>query len=588
MPLLSLFERLVIPLAAWLAVAAYTGSQLDPAGRAEGSLLGVLIASIVAAIAAIGSRTPGSRTSPELAATALLATAVVWIAYQGPSRGAVVSLILGLGLGVSTVRALFDNRGRWRVEDRLDPGISVPLAFGYQCLMRCDLLLPPLLEARTLVSLLVLPMLAGGSISVLASRFGTRRAVLAGGLVVVLAPGWTLTSTFALTALAAGTLVTDGAKPSALRWIAIAGLVLLPLWNLPKGLLLLLAALAVTGQAFAPMPLLTVAAALVAIMSPQLQSPMVALRTWAGAVLLVPAAIMAPAAGRWQMRLGAILALAAALVSSYSEAMAAGVALAALGTPIRGAVATLQRAWCATLVIGTALISAYPWVRQEPRQDLLELLGWHTEAIALLVVVTAVVGLGLLLELGRRFEPRWTPQPGVVAGLLLAIALLLSQGNLRFTLRQGIAPTEVLVNSYGPIALDATTDTWQVTVSESSGSEPPIVALAVDSHLTRSGQLIPGSAVATVELLGDGDQVLAGWPLRTGQETGEWSSARDDVVAPPHWMTRVASEGTFFARSYRAHFETTRPMPVSRLRIRRAEDLPPETALSIVRLEIRR
>ncbi len=584
-----------MPLAVWLAVAAYTSSQLDPAGKAEGAFLGFLIAGVVAAIAAIGSRTPGRRTSPELALTALLSTATVWIAYQGPSRGAVVSVILVLGLGLSTARALFDGGGRWRLVDRLDPGISVPIALGCQWLMRGDLLLAPLLETRSLVSLLILPMVAGGSISVLASRFGVQRAVLAGGLVVVLAPGWTLTSTFAVAALAAGTLIADRNKSSVLRWGAVAGLVLLPLWSLPKGLLMVLAAIATTGLAIAPLPLLTIAAALVAIMSPQMQSPRSALHAWAGgAVLLVPAAIMAPADGRGQMRLGAILALAAALISPHQDAMAAGVAVAALGTPIGGAVATLQRAWCATLVIGTALLSAYPWVRRDPLEDLMALFGWHTEAFAVLMVVSGVVGLGLLLDLWRRTSPRWAPRPGILAAVLLAIALLLGNGVLDISSvsHRGFAPTDVPINSYSPVNLDAAATTWQKTFSESPITTQTIAGLTIagltiDSHLIRGSQLIPGTTVATVELLGPKGEILAEWPLRANAETGEWSSARDDLVAPSHWITRVAPEGTFFARSYRARFEPAKPLEAVRLRIRRAADLPQKTELRIVRLEIR-
>ena len=55
--------------------------------------------------------------------------------------------------------------------------------------------------------------------------------------------------------------------------------------------------------------------------------------------------------------------------------MAAGVAVAAVAAPDKGAAATLQRAWCGVLVIGTTLLAAYPWIREDPRGDLLELLG---------------------------------------------------------------------------------------------------------------------------------------------------------------------------------------------------------------------
>ena len=578
MPALPEPERVAIPLVAYLALAGFAWTQTDLAGHAESRFLALSITGLLAVIAALGVRGRRGRTAPELAMTALLATAAVWIAYQGPSRGAVVSLILVVGLVASAARSLLDEPGRLRDEDRLDPGIAVALALGLQLLMRGDLLLAPLLEPRTLVSLLLLPVAAGWAVTLLAVRFGTQRALLAGGVAVVLAPGWTVTSTLAICAIAAGVLIADKDRSKVLRWGAVAALALMPWWSFAKGLLFGVAGLSMVGLSLATTPLLLVAAALVAVKSPLAQVPIEAIRHWLGAVLLIPAAAVAPAGGRFLVRLGAILALASALVSRVPETMAAGFALAALGMPTAGTVATLQRTWSVIAVTGVALLSAYPWVRLDPLGDLIAALGWNSDVVALLKLLALVVGVGLLVDRLRQVVPRRMLMPVPVACLLLAGPLAWSAG-----------PSSVVVNSYNPVVLDESADLWQADVPRL-----PVLGLVIDSHLTRGAALAPGKPVAVVELLGGGGQVLAEWPLRAGLETGEWAAARADLagqagfVAPEPWISSVAPGGDFFAHRYRARFATRKGPPVARLSIRRDPKLPQGTVLSIYRVELRR
>ncbi len=571
---LSGIERYAVPLAAFFALAAFTATQADPAGRAESAFLTLLTCGVLAVVAALGGR---SRGRGELEATALLATAAIWIAYQGPSRGAVVSVILVAGLTVAAARALLDGAGRLRPAGAVEPGVTVPLALGLQLLTRGDLLLAEPLAARTLVSLLVLPGLAGIAVTVLAGGFGARRALVAGGLAAVLAPGWTLTSTFALGALAAGTVAADPRRSAVLRASTLAALALLPLWSLPKGMLFAAGAIGLAVLPRAALPV-CLAVAGVAVLSPQPHVPLEALRLALGALLLVPSAVVPPAGGRWPVALGAILVVAAALVSPAPEAMAAGVAAAALGAPVAGAAASLQRAWCAVLVVGTAVLGAYPWARDDPRGDLLALLGWRDEAAAFAALAVLVAGLGWLLDRARPLAPRWTPRPAPLACLLAAAALVRSAG-----------PTAVLVDSYAPARLGAEAPAWQATF------EPRTISgLAIDSHLAGGTDLEPGTPVAVVELFDADGVVVDTWTLEAGTHTAEWAASRADLAgrpgasAPAPFVATVAPDGRFLARRFRARFEPPAPRAAGGAGIRRAAGLPAQTELSIYRLELRR
>lgn len=575
-PPLAVLERAVVPIAAYLALAAFTSTQVDTVGRAEGAFLALFTAGLLAVIAAlaVGARHRGR--SGELSWTALLAVAAVWIAYQGPSRGAVVSAVLLAGLTVSAVRSLLAEDGAWHRDGRLGLGAAAALALGLQLATRCDLLLAPLLAPRTLVSLLALPVAAGWAVSLLSARFGARRALFAGGSAALLAPGWTVTSTLALGALAAGVVIADRDRPKALRWGTAALVALLPWWSFAKGLLFAVAGLSMLGLSLTAAPLLLVAVALVAVKSPLAQVPLAAIREWVGAVVLVPAALVAPPDGRFRVRLGGLLALAAALVSGVPEAMAAGIALAALGMPTAGAVATLQGAWSAVAVIGVALLSAYPWVRQDPIGDLTGLLGASSEPVALLTVLAGVVGLGLLTDRLPPLVPRQWLHP-------LPLACLLALGPMA----QSLGPSTLLVDSYGPVVLAGGSLPWRAEL------DGPVKTVVIDSHLTRGATLVPGRSVAAVQLVDGTGVVRAEWTLRAGLDTGEWAASRadlasrDDVVAPPPWISSVAPGGDFFAHRYRARFTVSAGLPGTRLVIERDPELPAEVVLSIYRVELR-
>jgi hypothetical protein len=81
------------------------------------------------------------------------------------------------------------------------------------------------------------------------------------------------------------------------------------------------------------------------------------------------------------------------------------------------------------------------------------------------------------------------------------------------------------------------------------------------------------------------------WVLRSGEGTGEWAIRRPDVArtgakAPRPWISWVA--GDFLAQRYRSQWVLERPERASSLRIERAPGVPPELAVAVYQLEIRR
>ena len=265
--------------------------------------------------------------------------------------------------------------------------------------------------------------------------------------------------------------------------------------------------------------------------------------------------------------------------------MAVGVSLAAFATPTEGAAATLQRAWCGTLVIGTTLLAAYPWVREDPRGDLLALLGFSNEVSALLTLLFLIAGLGFAIDYLRDTIPTPMRKPALLACLLLGFGIA----------RQvmSVSGTTVLVNSYDPAALTVENGSWQRSFPcrntlRRGPRQPPGWGVPIGS----------ATEAAIIELQADDGTVLAEWPLRVGHETGEWAASRPDLAghigfkAPAPWISWVAPDGGFFAHRFRSRFTLppgdTPPVKASRIRIRRGDELPPETRLSIYRLELRR
>ncbi len=568
-------SRWLVPLVAWAAIRGMSATQSDPSARAEAELLGFLCAAVLVAAAALATFCGRGRSAPELGWVALLATAAVWTGHLGPSRSAVVTALLVVCLAAAARRAWRSTAREHSPGGPLPPGLTVPVAMGLQLLTRCDLLLPPLLEARTLVSLLLLPALAGVSLSVLGARFGARRAALAGAAAVVAAPGWNVTVTLGLLALAVGVLAADRRLPKAARWGCGLLLVLLPLWRPALGSLFALggAALVMPPRR---RPWGLAAGALVALVAPAVQGPAAAIGLWLGGLALLPALLAAPADGRARAIHGVALALLAARLHDAPEALTAGLALAALGAPADGTAGALQRLWCGVAVTGTSLLAVYPWVRQTPLADLWALFGLPAGAAARLGVLAVGVALAVLWDrrrpAGTRRRPAWA-----LGGLLFAGAVA------------GASPSAVLLHSYQAVTLQAQQTRWI-----RSFDEQPVAAVVLDTNLVRGVELAPETPVAEVRLVDASRTLLESWTLRAGTETAEWAAARPDIAARPGfaaprpWLSRLAPDGTFFARLFRARFQVSPPRPAVSLVIQRSPELPAEVELVVYRVEIRR
>jgi hypothetical protein len=445
--------RALVPVAALAAVAAYGGHEQDPAAAAEASYLGLLIAALLATVAALAPL-----PAAELGLGAVVVTAAFWALPPGPLRGAAVALLLlaawaialgrrlagggpeaatgyrygedregekawGASLGRqpagddpegATGRVLGDEesaggtregdpergaRERWR-EARAALAFWLPLAFGAQVLLRGELLFLPEMRWRSLAALLVLPAAGGAALAILARRHGVGRALTAAAAALVLAPGWTVTSTLALAALAAGSWLASVPNLLPLQKFAAATVLISPLlWQPRAGWVAAAAALVLwlpgasrwlqprlrhgerdgepsarrARRLLVPPVLLALAGLLILVGLLVWRTPGIApVPSLCWLALVVPGALL-PA--RPRLALGALLLAMLTPWVPDRSALAAPLALAALALPAGGPAAAPQRVWSAALAGGTALLASYPWLRADPLAAALALLG---------------------------------------------------------------------------------------------------------------------------------------------------------------------------------------------------------------------
>lgn len=183
----------LLPLALALGTAAgclaMAVSQADPTESAEGRLLTLLAAGVVAC-AAFAAQLGGGKWMALPAGGSLLALTCLWLLHQGPQRGASVVLVLTVTLAAGLARS-------WT---RVEAGAwgtclawTTSLAVGVQLLVRPDLLLPARVSAgglfgRLWVEGVALPALFGIGLGLLAASLG-RPALLAGVAILLAGPG---------------------------------------------------------------------------------------------------------------------------------------------------------------------------------------------------------------------------------------------------------------------------------------------------------------------------------------------------------------------------------------------------------------
>lgn len=550
-------------MAAFLATSAIASVEMDPVASAEGRFLALLIGGVLACLSVLVPL-----QGRDLPWTALLVTAAMWGVGHGPHRGALVTLLLLIGLCVAAVRSV-------RLDGILSsPGQGVALAMGLQFLVRSDLLLLPLLDARTLVSLLALPLVLGWAFFLLARYFDPKSVALAGGAAFVLSPGWNVTVTLAVSSLALGRLIADRERPSWLRGLAAMTLVIPVLWNPALGTLFVIGGLTFLVEGRASW-LLSAAAISVLVWDPPSRVGEDLFAFFSRVVILVPALVMAPRKGRHLILRGGFLASVAGLSGGGPEVLAGGLILAVLGLE-KSDDPRMQQAWIVLLGFGTALLASYPWIREDPLQNFLELLGigpWRVALVAALAVVN--VG-GLVLGFWRR---RWpAPRPALVLALMTFLTLV------------SRVPTPVLVPiSFEPVVLTADRPVWT-----ESFSPREVAGGVIDSHLAHGDGLELGTWVATVRLRGPNRELVGSWDLLAGIDTAEWAAGRPDVArrpgfqAPEPWLSLMTRERTFFSQRFRARFRSVESLDAATVIVRRNVNLPKEVVLTLYGLELRR
>jgi hypothetical protein len=557
--------RILAPLAALAAMASFAAREVDPAAAAEGSYLAVLAVAVLLPVAFL-SPWPAY----EVGVGSVLAAAAVWVLPSGPGRGAAMVVLLLAALAVATGRALLQ---------RTPPSLRfwIPLALGVQVLLRGELFLAPPPALRLAVALVALPVVGGAALAMLARRHGTALALIAGGTAVALAPGFNVASTLGLVALAAGERL---ARPEAgwlakgAAWIAL----LAPIaWAPGPGIAAGVCGLALWRPKIA-LGLALPAAAGLAWFFHASGSGIAHQAVWL--LLLVPAAILPDREGIVPVLVALLMAGTVPLVPGAAT-LAAPLALAAFSLRRNAAFTVPQAVWTGAALGGTALLASYPWLREAPLSGFLSLVG-HAPgpalAAAAVALFLALAGAGTWMGRGWG-EPLRTARLAGLAAACVALALLAGLPDFGTAL---VAPAV-------PVVLDAGHLAWETKIPGRA-----IGSVVVESSLSNGAGLAPGTPVAIVRLREANESGTVGgpvWVLRSGVGTGEWAARRPDVAragvkAPRPWISWVA--GDFLAQRYRSQWTLERPERASSLRIERAPGVPPELAVAVYQLEIRR
>lgn len=652
MRLSTVWMVLLLPATFYLAAWSFATGQNDPTSGAEAQYLAMLMAGALTLQAAIGAgRGRGLLWTAGLGLVALLTVAA------GSTRGALCMTVVALGLVTAFRTGWRANRAglsiRW----------MVAACMAVQLFARPRLLLDPGADPiRLAVILLVLPAVIGVCLVLLAERSSAPAALIVGGTVAVLSPGWnvSISTLFLALAGAAWMATVTGDEPRDeprderaggrhQRWLARLGagaLILLPtIWHgwagtWPVGLAASITAIAIViGWRSLVARLVVVTGLGLAVLA------MAA--WWPGAsggreqvlavtllvltlvptlpLLLVHRVADARRAHRADSRraqgtestdgggeghawsgliLAADLLLAGSLVILASRFDAAPAALGALlawmvlSSPGRAAPAREIRArdtqtgrqrrdavqgwWTAIVVMLTSLLAAYPWARQEAFHDAVALLGVERRGnVAVLVVVLTAAAWGwgrwgrqILGNETNAWPRRWL-QRAVLAAIAITLFLL------------GTAPPGVVF--VPATTLHARSGTWQVPLPT------PMTArgVVVDSIAANSLELAPGSVIGMVQLLDPDQEIIAEWPMISGEHTAEWAMERPDVAAllagaaPAPYAAGMVVNGTFFARWFRAHFALDMPVDdAAHVAIRMASNVPDGLQVVLRRVEV--
>lgn len=564
--------RLLVPLAALAAMASFAAREVDPSASSESAYLAVLAAAVLLAVGFL-ARWP----AVELGLGATLATAAVWALPAGPGRGAALVMVLLATVAVTAGRQFLwvgaDPDGRAVARPALLLQILIPLALALQFLLRGELLFAPAMSFRTLVALVALPVAGAVAAALLARRHGLAFSLLAGATAIVLAPGFNVAATLSLIALAAGDLLAWeelGWRFKAAAWVVLLAPIL---WEPAPGLAAAVCALAL----WRPRLALALAVPAAAGLAWLFQTPWEAMaRQLSWLPLLLPAALVPERTRVFAVLTAALIAASVPQVPNLST-LAAPLGLAALSLRRNGAFSVPQRVWTGVVLACTALLASYPWLREEPLAEAVSLLGLPPGpalAAPVAAVFLALAGVGAWMGRGWS-EPLRSARLAGLAAACAALAFLLGLP----------APGTELLAPEMPVLLDAGRPVWEARLPET-----PVRSVVIESSLANGAGLARGTPVATVRLR-DAAGRSVGWTLRAGEDVGEWAALRPDVEragsrTPPAWISWVA--GDFFAQRYRCLWRLPRPDRFVQVRIERAPGAPPDLALAVYQLEVRR
>ena len=251
----------------------------------------------------------------------------------------------------------------------------------------------------------------------------------------------------------------------------------------------------------------------------------------------------------------------------------------ALAPARRGPASCRRRSGRARRSAGTALLAGYPWLREEPLPAYLALLGLRPGPALAAVAVGLLLALaGFGVWMGRGWgEPLRSARLAGLAAACVALALLAGLPDSGTAL---LAP-EV------PVVLDAGHPAWEAQVPGRGGS-----AASSSSPASRNGAgLAPGTPVAIVRLR---DAAGAGARLGPARRRGDGRVGGPAAGRGPRRRQGAAAPGSPGWRGTSWPSATARGGPWSgrsaprSLRIERAPGVPPDLAVAVYQLEIRR
>ncbi len=553
--------RFVLPLAASGALLFLARFQ-NPVAAAQSAFLALVIGGVLAALAVL------ARSGTQLATIAFMATALTALTGQGPHRSAAVFLFLTAALGwvslsrkksFSTVES-----GTAELSSAFLPELAA-LAISLQLLLRTDLLLPPIFDPRTLVSLFALPVAVAGSTFLLSRAWGLRAAWLAAGVAATLGPGWNVTSTLALTSLAAGTTLADRQLHTAWRVAALSMLFIPVYWDPLLGTLIALtgAAPALRGRTGWIVPLFGgMVVAHVLDQAPVYPGPILDL--WLLTALTLPSLLLAPRKLRSFLVRGLLLALAAAVVAPRPEALVAGLALAALTLGEVRRVSSFQDAWSAGLLFAVTILAAPPWRRAFPLEALLELFHLDIRSTVLIVLLATT-----LLSMAPR---RFVRHAGVLAALLILLLGL-----------RAVPVTEEVPIAWQRVVLSPAQTTWRATLPVKL--EPKeISTIFLESHLIGGEDIPDGTWIAILRIKTE-DGTLVRRRVLAGEHT---AAVSDEGTTVPVRLSQLSADSTDFVPRFSGIFDLDAPAHIERVTLRLNPDLPEETRWMVYRMEMRR